>query len=56
VLDRGKHIFFRGNVKVHFDPPEEETAGADKPAAKDTSESPGPAATDITETGSDGAS
>ena len=23
VLDRGKHIFFRGNVKLHFTPPEE---------------------------------
>jgi lipopolysaccharide export system protein LptC len=55
VLDRGKHIFFRGNVKVRFDPPEE-TAGADKPAAKDTNESPDAAATDITETRSDGAS
>jgi len=33
VLDHGKHIFFRGNVKVHFTPPEEEedaaTAAAD---------------------------
>jgi lipopolysaccharide export system protein LptC len=26
VLDRGKRIFFRGNVKLHFTPPEEETA------------------------------
>jgi hypothetical protein len=23
VLDRGKHIVFRGNVKLHYAPPEE---------------------------------
>ncbi len=55
VLDRGKHIFFRGNVKVRFDPPEE-TAEADEPAAGGPKAGPDPATTEITETRSDGSS
>jgi len=32
VLDRGKHVFFRGNVKVQFQPPESAEDEPDKPA------------------------
>ena len=39
VLDRGKHIFFRGNVKVSYQPPET----PDKKAAGGTAEASAPA-------------
>jgi len=45
VLDRGKHIFFRGNVKLHYAPPEEaEPAAADSGAAP-AAAPPGPGET-----------
>ncbi len=52
VLDRGKHIFFRGNVKVRYAPPEEEGGGA----AAASAAGPAPdALPEITEPASDGA-
>ena len=52
VLDRGKHIFFRGNVKVRYAPPEEEGGKA----AAESAAGPAPEALpEITEPASDGA-
>ena len=45
VLDRGKHVFFRGNVKVHFEPPE---TPDDKPAGADAEPPSAVAPTDAT--------
>ena len=55
VLDQGKHIFFRGNVKLHFTPPEE--TATDK-AGDGSGATPGAAsapATEINEPAPDGA-
>ncbi len=43
VLDSGKHIFFRGNVKLHYEPPEE-AAPEKAPADADAGAAPAPAA------------
>lgn len=53
VLDHGKHIFFRGNVKVHFTPPEEEE-GAATAAADATGPAPAAQPPVIQEPGSNG--
>jgi lipopolysaccharide export system protein LptC len=42
VLDRGKHVFFRGNVKVVYHPPE---AAEEKDAAGGSADASAPAAT-----------
>jgi lipopolysaccharide export system protein LptC len=45
VLDQGKHIFFRGNVKLHFTPPEEtatDKAGEGSGATPEAASAPAP--------------
>lgn len=55
VLDQGKHIFFRGNVKLHFTPPEETASDKAGEADGTTPEAATAPANETSEPAPDGA-